>query len=357
MMSVRELRVQGYRSIRDVEVEAFPLTVFLGPNGSGKTNLYRSISLLAAAARGELAHRLAKEGGIPSVAWAGPRRHKKPVRVAVGVALEDFDYQLALGPPPPALTAFALDPEIKTEVITPVGRPRTKLMERHGESLFARDGEGRRREFPMMLRSAEAALVQVLDPQEMPVVAAVRQELAGWRFYHQFRTDERAPSRRPQIGVRTWRLHADGRDLAAALQTIIENGNEESLRDAIDEAFPGARLRIGGGSQRFAIALEMPGLLRPLEASELSDGTLRYLCLLAALETPDPPMLMAFNEPEASLHPALVEPLARRLAAASRRGQVWVTTHSETLAEVCEQTTDIPAYRLEKVEGETRVVR
>lgn len=70
-----------------------------------------------------------------------------------------------------------------------------------------------------------------------------------------------------------------------------------------------------------------------MTAPELSDGTLRYLCLLAALLSPQPPTLMAFNEPETSLHPSLEAPLADLLVEAADRSQVWVTTHSETLAD------------------------
>ncbi|MDX7584871.1 AAA family ATPase, partial [Klebsiella pneumoniae] len=83
-----------------------------------------------------------------------------------------------------------------------------------------------------------------------------------------------------------------------------------ALDTAISDAFPGARLRIDfqqGG--RFAVELQQDGLLRPLSASELSDGTLRYLLLVAALLTPRPPSLMVLNEPETSLHPDLLPAL------------------------------------------------
>ena len=63
----------------------------------------------------------------------------------------------------------------------------------------------------------------------------------------------------------------------------------------------------------------MPGILRPLEARELSDGTLRYLCLIAALLSPRPATLLALNEPEMSLHPELMQPLAELIVLASPR--------------------------------------
>ena len=69
-------------------------------------------------------------------------------------------------------------------------------------------------------------------------------------------------------------------------------------------------------------------MLRPLAGAELSDGTLRYLLLVAALLTPDPPPLLVLNEPETSLHPDLLPPLARLVRSAAERSQVMVVSHS-----------------------------
>jgi hypothetical protein len=74
----------------------------------------------------------------------------------------------------------------------------------------------------------------------------------------------------------------------------------------------------------FRLQLHQPGQLRPLDASELSDGTLRYLLLAAALFSPRLPPLLVLNEPENSLHPDLLVPLARLIAAVAERTQVWV---------------------------------
>jgi predicted ATPase len=93
-----------------------------------------------------------------------------------------------------------------------------------------------------------------------------------------------------------------------------------------------------------------------LQASELSDGTLRVLCLVAALLSPRPPALLALNEPETSLHPDLREPFARLIATASRSTQLWITTHARDLAERIEAFSGHPRLELRLVDGETRVV-
>ncbi len=150
------------------------------------------------------------------------------------------------------------------------------------------------------------------------------------RFYDGFRADAAAPARLPQIGTRTPVLADDGRDLAAALQTIRENG-QSGLDAAIADAFDGAILEVPVVDGRFDVHLHQPGMLRPLSGAELSDGTLRYLLLVAALLTVDPPPLLVLNEPETSLHPDLLGPLARLIRLVAERTQVMVVSHSEHL--------------------------
>ena len=99
----------------------------------------------------------------------------------------------------------------------------------------------------------------------------------------------------------------------------------------------------------------MPGILRPLEARELSDGTLRYLCLIAALLSPRPATLLALNEPESSLHPELMEPLAELIVGASQSSQLWVTTHSQELAMKIEKLSGNKPVNLIRTEAGTQI--
>lgn len=329
------LSVRGYRSVRAIDVPLSPVTVVVGANGTGKTNLYRALYLLHAAARGELARTIADEGGMGSVTWAGERK-KGPVRTSVSIRFDPVEYDLELGLPavgPEDPTAFVLDPVVKSETIAAhVGKRRTVLFERGGGSAWGSDDEGRRVTFPFALFESESVLSQISEPHKYPELSAVRQRLMSWRFYHHFRTDPSSPIRSPQVGVRTVALAHDGADLAAALQTIFEIGDGDALGRAVMTAFPGASLDIDCDQGRFAVRMRMPGLRRALDARELSDGTLRYLCLLAALHAPRAPTLLALNEPETSLHPSLLPALGEAVAAAAARSQIWVTTHSTTLA-------------------------
>jgi predicted ATPase len=149
-------------------------------------------------------------------------------------------------------------------------------------------------------------------------------------------------------------LAADGADLAAALTTIRAIGDDAALAAAVDDAFPGSTLAIGMDEPR-GLAMRQHGLLRPLGVTELSDGTLRYLLLIAALLSPRPPELMILNEPEASLHPSLLDALARLLQKAARSCQIILVSHSERLVEALCEEDGVQRILLEKEFGETKV--
>jgi predicted ATPase len=97
------------------------------------------------------------------------------------------------------------------------------------------------------------------------------------------------------------------------------------------------------------------GLLRPLKGAELSDGTLRYLLLVAALLTPRPPALLVLNEPETSLHPDLLPALARLIARAALHSQVLVVSHAARLIAALEREEESQSIVLEKHFGATRI--
>ncbi len=356
-LAVELLEVTGYRSIRKLSIRLADVNVLVGANGCGKSNLYRCLMLVSAAAEGRLAWSLVQEGGMPSVMWAGKRRIKEPHRVCLSVTTEQLRYELSLGLPRPDKTAFNLDPVVKEEKVDFLdGRTRVPMLERGGGT-WARDDLGRRVNFPLTFSDSESVLSQLQEPHRFPQLSVLRQEVLGWRFYHQFRTDWESPLRQPQVGTRTPVLSADGHDLAAALQTILEIGAWRDFEDSLNEAFPGSALELRSTEEgRMSLALRMPGFQRPFSAQELSDGTLRYLCLLAALLSPRPPCLLALNEPETSLHPDLLEPLGRLIMRASTRSQLWITTHSDRLARSIEMETGAKPTRLEKVAGETHVV-
>lgn len=367
------IAIRGYRSLRELVVPLAGLTVVTGANGTGKSSVYRALRLLADCGRGEVIGSLAREGGLESVLWAGPEQtsgarrtgtsqgttRTRPVALELGFAADDFGYLVDLGLPQSAGPGsfFARDPEIKREAVFvgPRLRPAATLVRRGRDYAEVADESGRGfTELTRALPTYRSVLAEYAHPGALPELAAIRERLRGWRFYDGFRVDADAPARQPRVGTRTPALSDDGGDLAAAIQTIVEAGFDD-LAQAVAAAFDGASVSVSVSDGLFELQLHQRGMLRPLRAAELSDGTLRFLLWAAALLSPQPPSLMVLNEPETSLHPDLVAPLAAMIGTAAKNTQVVVVTHSAAMREHLAGA-DTSEVELCKEWGETRVV-
>jgi predicted ATPase len=363
-LPVREFSASGYRSLQRIDYPMSRLDVFVGANGVGKSNLYRGLELLRGAAANTLGRELAREG-LDLAMWAGPRNHKAPaVRLAVGLeapgqASSLYRYEVEVGfPPKDASASFELEPQVKSETLALVGGARTvRLLDRSGPSVMVRDEAGRPSKLDMDILASETVLGRLEDPARYPELDAVRRTLLEWRFYHDLRTDADSALRRPCVAAATPTLASDGSDLAAVFATLAYIREDTvDLDDVIAAAFPGARLVVDtdGRSASFGVAFaEFP--TRIFQASELSDGTLRFLALAGALMAYRLPPFIALNEPESSLHPDLMEPLGRMVARAAQRTQVWLVTHSERLAEAIRKSGAGSVRTVAKQKGATTI--
>ncbi len=366
-MPLTSVTIRGYRSVRNLTLPIEPCSVFVGANGSGKTNLYRALALLNAAADGTITREIAGEGGVNSVLWAGARRRGEPVRLVLKARFDELGrepcdglphaYEIEIGLPRPNDAALSLEPLIKAEKLTVrKGTRDIVMMERRGPAVNVRNETGKRENHAQAMLVSQTALSALRDAARYPELTAVRTELSDWRLYHDFRTDPGSPIRKPCHAITTPTLSADGSDLAAVLATLfVIREDTRDLDAAIADAFPGATLNAGEDGSNCDFSLTFPEFQRPFAPHELSDGTLKYLCLLGALMGYRLPALIASNEPEASLHPSLLAPLARLIARAAERTRIWVVTHSQTLADELRSAAGAQPRRVEKINGETRI--
>ncbi|MDD3265696.1 MAG: AAA family ATPase [Burkholderiales bacterium] len=336
---LKEIYIECYRSIRELNLELTRLNVITGHNGSGKSNTYQALQLIQDAARGSFAERVVQEGGIPSLMWAGSSSLKRynsrrNIELILSIRDEESIYELRAGVPIPVPgSMFLLDPEIKEEKIW-LGdkkRPSALLVERISSTLISYNPK--KEVTPLVLDTSESLLSQLRSPDHHPELFVWLNKILSWRFYHHFDVSKNSLIRQPHPCSRATILNNDGSNLIAAIRTIYEIGDEVLFKKYIANAFNGALIEITDPtmSSVFDLEFHQDGLYRPLSIRELSDGTLKFICLLTALLSPRPASVYILNEPEISLHMDLVDVLADLIVQVSDYSQIILITHSSKL--------------------------
>lgn len=176
-LPVRGFQASGYRSLQRIAYPMSRLDVFVGANGAGKSNLYRALELLRAAAANTIGRDLAAEG-LDRALWAGVRKGGGPPRIKLAVDLSEPDrlepgyrYEIEIGYPPPVSAAFALEPHVKTETLQYLaGRRPVTLMSRDGPAVMVRGEDGRPTDLDIDLLPSETVLGRLEDPSGYPAL-------------------------------------------------------------------------------------------------------------------------------------------------------------------------------------------
>lgn len=360
---IKNIRIRNYRSIKDLALELSQINVVIGANGCGKSNLYKAINLISQASFGQLALHLCREGGLQNILWSGTRNNAlaHAHRLILECELKDYQYQLQLGFPDklPYPTQFGLDAVVKEESIWLAGRgrrPSAQLLERKNQFVKLSNINHQKVTLTDYVYENESIFSQLAEPHLYPEVSQIREWFRSWRFYHDFNIAADSVLRSPQPGYRSPVLASDGANLAAAFQTIIEIGNDALLQDVLSATFPDSSFYCCNDKGRFQLYMTLSGLRRPLEMYEMSDGTLRFLCLAVSLLSPRLPAFIVLNEPENSLHHQLLPALARLIAEAGRHSQIWLTSHSPELAILLAESCDFKKFELQLMDGETKLM-
>ena len=362
-MLLRSMFAENYRSLKSIRMDLTGVNLFIGENGVGKSNLYRALQLVQAAVRGNLAHEIAKEGGMSSALWSGRRRADKPARIRLETELMDeeraitFRYRIEAGlRPPKAAAGFAYEPQVKEEELSvETGRRPVTMMKRAGPGIFVRGDRGRMEDYPEQALQSETAIALLGDAGHYPEIGSFRRAVDQWLFFHGFRTDRDSPLRLPCLAVTAPMLDEDGTNMAAVFATLRHTREDTvDLDRAIADAFGGAYLEVPHPGQFAEFSLVFPDFpQRPFSTRELSDGQMRFLALAAALLSYRRPPFIALNEPETSLHPDMLPALADMIASASRDSQIWIVTHSERLAGAIRERCGVRARRVIRKDSAT----
>lgn len=335
-MFIKSIHLKNFLSYGDNSqpVELRPLNLLIGPNGSGKSNLIEALELISAAPK-DLLTPIRDGGGIRDWLWKGTE--KPPIATINAV----FDY-----PSGPSSLRYKLsftevaqrfqvvDERIEREEIS-ARLARSSIYYRFEKGRGSLYVKGVQRTLqPDDIDTTSSILAQRRDPDQYPEVTHLGDMFQKIRIYRDWSFGRYTPPRMPQkADMRNDYLDADCRNLGLVLNQLSRTPdvkrrilkNLQALYDGIDDF----HIQVEGGTVQ--VFLHEGNLSIP--ATRLSDGTLRYLCLLAILCHPAPPPLICLEEPELGLHPDVLPALAELLKEAAQRTQLIVTTHSDVLVD------------------------
>jgi predicted ATPase len=373
------IKIEGFRSFKKVELEMPRLAVLIGPNGGGKSNLVDLLMLMAEAGRGELAVGVNKRGGFRNIAFGFDSSQEvraefrfRELRSQISNALfvpeqKAFDIRYRVG-----LRGLGVNFRIWEEQVR-VKPPDERsfdyggakmivntIVNRNDRETVFRSSKGAEQQVEerKSVEDIELAIFQVRDPDKYKEPWSVLQQLQGMAFYRDIDVGPDSRVRQPTLVRPDVLLLPDGSNLSSVLYSIQQGHPElwseilEDLHTAYSD-FVKLTVPAGGGDGKVHLRwFERPYEEEGMSANLLSDGTLKLLCLMAILKTPDPPSLICIDEPELGLHPDWIKLVAELLEDAATRTQVIVATHSPQIVAKLDPEQVIVT---EKVEGETHL--
>jgi len=330
-MHITQLDIEGFRSLANVSWKPRALNVVIGPNGSGKSNLLRLLEMISEGAQGKLSDYVQSAGGISALVWDGQAQTiKYMLRMSQnGINFPLASYGVVLEP-----VGLGADYQIANEALTNANQVNPYLFRINQQiKVFADNLPTSIREDAVPQR--ELALHVVNNPYssdyKLPQFA---QYLQTWSIYHAINTSADAPIRQPVVTRLETQVAPNGQNLINVLHTLYTGDREfkTSINSAMRAAFGPDYDELvfpPASDQRIQLRLRWKTLKREQSAADLSDGTLRFLFLMAVLANPHPAPLIAIDEPETGLHPSMLPIIAEYAVEASRRTQVIFTTHSD----------------------------
>jgi predicted ATPase len=345
---IRSLELRNFLSFgnEDEAIELQPLNVLIGPNASGKSNLIEAIGLLHAAPH-DLAAAIREGGGVDDWLWKGaaespvaelevvvdypegfrPLLHRMCFTM-VGQRMELVDEVVedAQGRVP-----SARDPDFYYRYQG--GRPVINIREIIEEVHLPGEPRSLQKLRWDDLKPDQSVLSQKIDRHFYPEITYLGEEYRRFYLFRELQLGRRVEPRRAQrTDLPGDFLLEDASNLGLVLNDLQHRGLKPQIMEFLRKFYYAAddlTVKIYGGTAQ--LYLHEKGLARPIPAPRLSDGTIRFLCLIAMLCHPSPPPLLCIEEPELGLHPDIMPTIGEMLIDASERTQLIVTTHSAPL--------------------------
>jgi predicted ATPase len=333
-------------------IDLRPLNVLIGPNASGKSNLLEVLATISEASD-DLLSAIRNAGGAQEYI-----NKSHPLRPAtIDVSVNNYDpagtalrYRISVANVDGRAAikseriSFVKENASEDELYRFEGFTPAVRMNMGGQDVMVTMADG--------FDPTKSVLAQLRSPVHYPEITYLSDVLGGISLFQEWSLGRRSPARLPQpTDLPNDFLQADASNLGLVLHDLGQtSAKRDELIEHLRRFYDRARFistKIQGGTLQLYIE-EEGGRLIP--ATRLSDGTLRYLCLLAILLHPNPPPVIGIEEPELGLHPDILPTIAELLRNASERTQLFVTTHSDTLVSalsdtpecilVCESTPD-----------------
>lgn len=308
MRSVSQIRCRGYKSIRRMELDLGAMNILIGGNGAGKSNLLSFFSLLTYIVEDRLDEFVIEQGGAHTLLYRGPKYTRG---IETRIVSEQHDMRLSFG------------------------------------CLY---GAGDRLSLTPPVLSIGASEAEALSEVRMSITGPIRQVLGSWRVYHFHDTSRAAPVKQTGDVQDNRKLRADAGNLAAFLFMLAAQRPDSyrQIRDTVRMAAPFFDDFVLEPSplnpDSILLRWRERGMDSELGIHQMSDGTLRFICLATLLLQPPEllPSLILIDEPELGLHPYAIVLLASLLRAVAQRVQVLIATQSIALLDrLAPEPTDI----------------
>ncbi|WP_428565838.1 MAG: AAA family ATPase [Solidesulfovibrio sp. DCME] len=365
-MLIKRLEVKGFKSLKDVVWEPGPLTILIGPNGSGKTNILKTIELISSTGKGALEDTIQIFGGISSIFWDGTCRD---IYIDFKINIGEYDY---CSTPTYATyqininnslfsSSYTLNHEKYTTYNEYNSKFSTLINKNSTTATIITEGTNKQIEInkqPSL--NKETIVSRYRDRFDTDhEISALQYLLSTISIHYTIQITSSAKIRFPLITRHETNVHSDGQNLVNVLHTLysenrdFENDINTAMRAAFGDDFD--RLVFPpAADQLVQLRIRWKSLKREQSMLDLSDGTIRFLFLMTVLCNPDPPPLIAIDEPETGLHPSMFPIIAEYAAEASKRTQVIFSTHSPQFLDAFGEynpTTTVTVWK----DGETKI--